>query len=607
MAINILFSDDELQSALDTIVESYNLGVDAFILQDIGLAKLVNEKFPQIELHASTQMGLHNLEGVKEIEKFGFKRVVLARETPLEEVRRIKQNSNLEIEYFAQGALCVSFSGNCYLSSYLCNASGNRGRCKQLCRLPYTFEKDGEQIKSGYLLSAKDLNMTGKLEDMKNAGVDVIKIEGRARRPSYVAIATKEYYNAVHGQRANLDNLRLAFNRDYTAGYFEGNGNIISDYHNHIGIFVGRVEKVVRGKTFDEVYFNSNRQLYPKSTFKIFSNNREKNTLTAFDLKEISREKYRLTTTQRVGIGDKIHLILDSKLETEILSQVKKKEIAITISAKENMPIKAKINLKNKEVEVVGDICEKANRQPISKKDFEENFRKNDIFSAKIEIESLDNIFMPKQKLNEFRRNVYACAFETLVKSDRAPLKKVKIKIDYKPKLFEDFQIVESLEEQFVATNIVYSPSLYNKSDIQEFQRKCRRENKNAFLDTPNFALEKDLELLRDIIENTKISIVANNYYALGFDTEIVIGAGLNIYNAISAQVYDRQTIVAESNISTKINFPYMTLRHCPLKSHLGANCSACPYRDGYTYKMDNGKILRLKRKRLSSCTFYLT
>ena len=126
LAINILFTNNEMQSALDTVVEGYNMGVDAFIVQDLGLASLINENYPEIELHASTQMGLHNLEGVKAVKKYGFKRVVLARETPLSEIKRIKENCGVEIEYFVHGALCVSFSGNCYMSSYLLDASGNR-------------------------------------------------------------------------------------------------------------------------------------------------------------------------------------------------------------------------------------------------------------------------------------------------------------------------------------------------------------------------------------------------------------------------------------------------------------------------------------------------
>jgi len=147
LAVNILFTNEEIQSALDLVVDAYNLGVDAFIVQDLGLAKIIHDNYPQIELHASTQMGIHNLEGVKNITQFGFTRVVLARETPLEEIKRIRDNSNIEIEFFVQGALCVSFSGNCYLSSYMLNASGNRGRCKQLCRLPFSCNTTKKLLK----------------------------------------------------------------------------------------------------------------------------------------------------------------------------------------------------------------------------------------------------------------------------------------------------------------------------------------------------------------------------------------------------------------------------------------------------------------------------
>ena len=113
---------------------------------------------------------------------------------------------------------------------------------------------------------------------------------------------------------------------------------------------------------------------------------------------------------------------------------------------------------------------------------------------------------------------------------------------------------------------------------------------------------------LHEVVHNkTNITIVANNYYALTFNTNIVIGAGLNVYNNITASIFNLPTIVAEGNVSTKINYPYMTLRHCPLKNHLGANCNNCPYASGYTYKMESGKELKLKRKKLSTCTFYLT
>ena len=227
LTVNILFNDDEMQSALDLVVDAYNLGVDSFIIQDVGLASLIHENYPQIEMHASTQMGIHNLEGVRFVESLGFKRVVLSRETPLHEIKRIRDNSNIEIEYFCQGALCVAFSGNCYLSSYLHDASGNRGKCKQLCRLPYSFRYNNKEIKNGYLLSAKDFNMLENLKDLERAGVDVLKIEGRARRPYYVGVATRVYKQALNGNKYDIEELKLAFNRGYTAGYFNGNGGII--------------------------------------------------------------------------------------------------------------------------------------------------------------------------------------------------------------------------------------------------------------------------------------------------------------------------------------------------------------------------------------------
>ena len=606
LAINILFSDDELRDALNTIVDAYNMGVDSFIIQDLGLASLVHENYPQIEIHASTQMGIHNLEGVKAIEKFGFKRVVLARETPLAEIKRIRENTDLEIEYFAQGALCVSFSGNCYLSSYLCNASGNRGKCKQLCRLPYTLEVNGKPLKKGYLLSAKDFNMIDRLDDLKQAGVDVLKIEGRARRPEYVAIATREYYNALHGTKEKNDNLELAFNRGFTAGYFDGNGDIISDFHNHIGVEIGKVEKVNVGRKFNEIIISSNRELSPKSTFKFYKNNEEKNTITAFDLNKISNGKYKLTTTQRAVVGDKVHLILDAKLEDEIIKYTKKRVIKIKLFAKGNERIKATCFLNEKSFDVFGDVLQSANKQPLKKEELIANFKKSEFFNVDLEIEALDSVFIPNKLLNEFRRNVFECVYNEIAKSAKHSVKYVKIDIKQGFSSLIDVQIIENCDQKFNAKNIIYSPEIYEIDDIKLFKNRCEKENKTAFLDLPNFTLESDIKHIKKIIDETQIAVVANNYYALNLTDKFIIGAGLNVYNSLTLNVLGKQFLTAESDLGERVDYPYMTLRHCPMKSHLNASCEKCPYKDGYTYKMDNGKILKLKRKKLSSCTFYL-
>lgn len=608
LAINILFADNELQSALDTIVSAYNLGVDCFIVQDLGLAKLVHEIYPEIELHASTQMAIHNLEGVEAILKYGFKRIVLARETSLEEVKRIKQaHPDIEIEYFCQGALCVAFSGNCYLSSYLNNASGNRGKCKQLCRLPYTLLKNNTPVKQGYLLSAKDFNMIDRLDDLKNVGVDVLKIEGRARRPYYVAVATKQYYNALHHKQVNQEELKLAFNRNYTPGYLDGNADIISNYQAHIGVPIGKVEKVLGGKRFNEVFFTSNRKLYPKSTFKTFENGKEQSTISAYDLSTAKNNLYRLTTTQPVKVGNQINLIVDANHEAEVLSKTVKRKIDITLNLQQNAEIKTHFEYNNRTLEITGDVLQPANNHPVTLEELKENFSKSEYFDTNIIVEKLDYVFIPKKDLNEFRRTVFDTIYKTITDGYKHNLPNTQIHTNKQVIKFVDFQFVENLNETFTKQNIIYSPEEYTIDNVLIFVNKCKKSNKTPYLDTPNFATHKDIELLKDIVAKSNIAIIANNYYAISITDNYVVGGGLNVYNTITANEYNKPVITAESNISTKHNFAYMTLRHCPFKNHLKANCANCPYTNTYSLKMESGKVLKLKRKKLETCTFYLT
>ena len=605
LAINILFSDDELQSALDTVVECYNSGVDAFIIQDLGLISLVKKYYPDIEVHASTQMGIHNAEGALYVESLGVKRVVLSRETPLKEIKRIKNSTGLEIEYFAQGALCVSFSGNCYMSSYLFNASGNRGRCKQLCRLPYTLVKDGKNLKSGYLLSAKDFNMIKRLKDLKNAGVDAIKIEGRARRAFYVATTTREYFNALNGNAVDNDAIKLAFNRTYTEGYFNGNGNIVSELQNHIGLKVGKVERVIKGKKFNEIFISSNRALSQKSTFKFFGNDKE-TTLTAFDLVKTGQDIYRITTTHLINVGDAVHLIVDEKKEQDALAFAKKRPISIAVNATVGQPITATAEVNGKKIVAVGEVLSPAKNSPLKLEEIKDNFNKSELFTVTVTVEKLDNVFIRKQDLNEFRRKAFATVYSELTEGYRHDKEKVKVPCAKNVTPFNDFEIVESVDAKLSVKNVVYSPERYIVDDVIKLKERCDKVGKKLYLDTPNFALEKDIELLKSIVEQTGVGVVANNYYALGITSDTVAGAGLNVYNKHTAAKLNIPVVTAESDIFERVDFPFMTLRHCPMKSHLNATCDKCPYEDGYEYRLDSGKVMKLKRKKLSDCTFYL-
>lgn len=603
LAINILFADSELQSALDTLIEAHNLGVDAFIIQDLGLMALVHKHYPQIELHASTQMGIHNLEGVKYLSQFGVKRVVLARETPISEIKRIKQNSNVELEYFAQGALCVCFSGNCYLSSYECNASGNRGKCKQLCRLPYTLTHNGKDIKSGYLLSAKDFCMIDRLDMLSNAGIDAIKIEGRARRPYYVASTTHEYRKALDGKKYDMQNIKLAFNRLYTHGYFDGNSDIISPYNNHIGIFGGTINKVNYGKKFNEFSFKSKLDISPKSTLKLFADGMEKCTISPYDIKR-ENDTYKVTTTQNISVNDKICLLSDNKSEELATNNITKRKIHLDITLRENTPICAKVDVVGQTIVTTGDICQVAQKQPISFKNVQECFDKSEYFDPALSLD-LGNVFMPIKQLNEFRRAVYDKVIKALT-APPTPLEKIKIDLHNNVKSFEDFEFVKDTNSKFESKNIIYSPSEYTPSDIQKFCDKCKKQNRTPYLNTPNFLLESDIILLKDIIEKTNIGVVSNNYCTLTLSENVVVGSGLNIYNHISANTIGYPYLAAESDMSKKVKMPYMTLRHCPMKEHLNCDCSTCKYDNNFAYTMQSGKIMKLRRIKMSSCTFYL-
>lgn len=605
LAVNILFKNEELQDAVNLVVKSYNKGVDCFIIQDLGLASFLHDNYPEIELHASTQMGICNLEGAKYVEKLGFKRVVLARETPLEEIRNIKRNTNLEIEYFVQGALCVCFSGNCYLSSYLCDASGNRGKCKQLCRLPYQLLKNGKVLKDGFLLSAKDFNMTSKLKDLESAGVDVLKIEGRARRPFYVGVATRHYSLALAGQKVSDEDLKLAFNREYTAGYFDGNGNIISNYNNHIGIEIGKVLKFKSGKKFNEIEFSSNRELSKKSAIKIFNGIDEECAISLFDLQKIGKNQYKTTTTNVAKVGSTVRLISDFDFENQVLNEIKKAPLKINVIAYVGEKLHIDATILSHKISMQGNVLEEAKSQALSIEELEDCFNKNEYFDVKIDLQT-NGVFVLKSELNKIRREFFECVRRQVLKIGSHD-EKIKI-IDLKSEAtrFEDFEFVENNNNKLVAKNIIYSPEIYNEKDIILFREICKKQNKNMFLDLPNFALDKDVDFLKSIVERNQIPVVCNNYYAIDFKTEKVAGGGLNVYNFLSANKLKMPFICSEDSFAKRTDFAFMTLRHCPMKCLLDASCSSCPYSDGFEYRMQNGKILKLKRKKLSSCTFYL-
>ncbi len=219
LTLNTLLFDSEILSASQVIGEAGAADIDGVIVQDLGVAQLVREICPGLPLHGSTQMAVHNPAGAKLLEKMGFARVVLARELSLREIEEIAAQTAMELEVFVHGALCMCISGQCYLSSVIGERSGNRGLCAQPCRLPFQAEEGG----SGYALSLKDLSAIGQLEALGKAGVRSLKIEGRMKRPEYVAAAVTACKQALAGKQPDLDKLRAVFSRSgFTNGYLTG-------------------------------------------------------------------------------------------------------------------------------------------------------------------------------------------------------------------------------------------------------------------------------------------------------------------------------------------------------------------------------------------------
>ena len=248
LTVNTIVKDEELDDLFDTLKKAVEAKVDAFIVQDLAVYKILKENFSGAVIHASTQMGIHNLDGALFLQSLGFSRVVLSRETTLADIKEIHEKTNLEIEYFIQGALCVAFSGNCYFSSLEKNASGNRGECLQLCRLPYVALSNGEPIKEGYLLSPRDLCLIKNLKELEDAGVCSLKIEGRLRRAGYVAHTIDTYKKALSSSvniEKECENLKKVFSRgDFNYGEYLNMGKdiIYPDFQNHMGIKIGKVK-----------------------------------------------------------------------------------------------------------------------------------------------------------------------------------------------------------------------------------------------------------------------------------------------------------------------------------------------------------------------------
>ena len=342
VTVNTIIYNNEIEEFLDYIKYLYQIGVDALIMQDIGMISLVRKKFPNIDIHASTQIHNHNNEGIKLLKDLGVTRIVLDREMSLEDIEKI--NVDIEKEVFIHGALCNSYSGCCLFSSMNGGRSGNRGECTQPCRLPYKLIKNGKYIDTSnkYLLSTKELNTTKNFDKLMESDIVSFKIEGRMKSPSYVGYVTRIYRKLIDNYKNNSkqivnqkeeNNLKILFNRNFTSGYLFSDKVMNTFTSNHQGLEIGKVLEITPKKIKIKLY----NDLYQEDGIRF------KNSNLGMIVNFIYNEKNLLINKASTGdiiyldnkknIKDKDTLIKTSSnyLDKEILS-VEEKKILININ-----------------------------------------------------------------------------------------------------------------------------------------------------------------------------------------------------------------------------------------------------------------------------------
>lgn len=583
VTVNILLKEKELKEALEYIRYLYNIGVDALIIQDTGLFYLIKKHFPDFELHASTQMTVHNIQGAKLLQDVGFERIVLSRELSMEEIKDISNNLKVETEVFVHGALCICYSGQCLMSSLIGGRSGNRGRCAQPCRLPYTIiNNENNQKQKAYLLSPKDVCTIENVEDLILSGAQSFKIEGRMKRPEYVAGVVTSYREVINSfykknikeidYKLKTKKLLKLFNREgFSKAYLYGNEGIdmiAKNFPKNTGIYIGDVDYQSNIKLKEDLTLGDGIRIKEKgfTVSKIIKNNKEVDAAYPGDLIKIYPDLYKK--------GDKIYKTSDIKLlkESSIYFEDpygKKININVNIVFKKEMPITIYTHIEDELILVEGEIIQKALKKPLSREKIKENIEKTGDTPFKFEsinFEVYEEGFLPISKINEVRRDFLCKIEDFLLKKYRRNVSNVEVNLnkvneqyEYNERLPEHIVTIKT-KEQLKATiengikNICINPFIkYNQLDISDLIK----EDINIYLKIPNI-IKKEYnyiyEYINNNLDNIKGIITANLGIINDFkDKKTIIGDyKLNMFNNYSLEFF--KDFISMGCLSTELN-----------------------------------------------------
>lgn len=543
LTLNTIMMEKEMEFLYPNLKVLYEHGLDAVIVQDLGYFKYMKENFPNMEYHGSTQMTVGNHYEAEYLRKLGFTRVVLPREMTFEEIKKIRENTSIELEIFVSGALCICYSGNCYMSSFIGSRSGNRGMCAQPCRKKYE-NSSGEK---GYLLSPKD-QLLGfeEIKKLKNIGIESIKIEGRMKDPNYVFETVSYYRDLIDGIKAQEKSSEL-FNRGYSKGYFYGNDNYImnKDYSYNLGKNLGLLSgKELKLKS--RVVLGDGIIYLSKDFEKLGGGYINKIELKNGDMSRKSAEANEVIVLKDVPRGSKyIFKSYSKEVNDDAQSKMKKEEQKLLISGnfighvgeKPVLELVAKNNLGIEvAVKVIGEKeIEKASKKSLTSEELREKISEmgDSTFTlGEFSCDIDEGIFMPLSVLKSLRRDCVEKLEKELVESYRRKAgNRYSLPIvEEKPREIELVAIVSNLVQE----NIV------KKYGIEKIYKRGIDIAKEGSL------IEHDL--------NSKL---ASNLYQLleNNNDKVMVNWNLNITNRYSVEVLAETGKVESVIISPELSF----------------------------------------------------
>jgi putative protease len=621
-------------------------GVDAFIVQDIGVISVLRRAYPGIVLHGSTQLGVHNVRGARVAKSMGLSRVVLSREVTLDDIRKIKESVDIELEVFVQGAMCVAFSGNCYISSLKHNASGNRGLCKQLCRLPYTINS-GKDNKQGYILSPRDNCMVDYMKELCDIGVESFKIEGRLRRPGYVGITTRIYREIVdniekekmlNGSRIDELKRELAkvFSRgDFTAGYLSGKDIIDIRFNSHMGEKIGEVVGCEKFKDIYRVYIKTSIKLNSGDGLKFVDKSNKITTLGVGNV-ENTGNKIVVYGKNHVEIASVVYRTLDSEFENNIENNSRRRKVNVSVKLKIGQPIELRLMCDGIDICCSGAVVQSAKSRPLDEESVKAQVTKfdDDAFEVGDCLVMVDEgVFLAVSELNRVRRDGIAQLKSQILNSYKLPIRynsewtnreSCELNCSYDNiAIVDEFKNISLLRDKYQA--LALSPTIYSLEVVKKFYSKYKKYfNENMIINLPIVAMDRDLEIIDDIVKfaiDNDIILIANNIYALDYisnGARVWAGANMNIVNDYTSgalKKYGVSECVSTIEKWTSVRGEYykmckgrrvlMTMAHCPMKTMYHNNCVDCKYRGELKLKSE-GADYSIRRNKVSNCYFEL-